>query len=165
MLAILWISVIPSQTTSTSLEGPMSYFSRACSRCHGVEGRQYAPDMLRRRSLASLKAEILDMADGPGMAPLSSKDLAAQVELHRAFLTKKPFVFVASVGKAGCSGEAFGLKEITLINGKKQWKVKVVEGLWKIEKAGPLGREALLKWPGGQLRVAPGSFSMSKQVS
>ena len=82
---------------------PLAYFAAHCQRCHGPEGNRY-PEDFPTRTDAQLRESIVEMAEGPGGAPLGKGGLELQLALHRAIRAKQPFLQISG----GENGKALG---------------------------------------------------------
>lgn len=110
--------------------GPVEFFENQCARCHGTGGSNFVVASLKKRSAASLKAEIKSMASGPGQSPISGRDLDAQVALHQSFIKGKPFLSLTRLMGTGLSGEVIGTDKVSVRQGAKSIQAKVHEGVW-----------------------------------
>ena len=110
--------------------GPIEYFENQCARCHGTRGSNFVVASLKRRSPASLKAEIQSMASGPGQSPISGRDLDAQVALHRSIIKGTPFLSFTKSANGVLSGEVVGSEIVAIKYGTTRIPAKVADGVW-----------------------------------
>lgn len=132
---------------------PLGYFKQNCASCHGENGAKYGSG-LRSKSEADLKAAIERMAV-TAKAPLTPKDIAAQVAYHRAIAGKKPFA--AWTGKAGnvLTGEMTPGAKVTASAGKVTSK----QGSWKVELPAGMTPDQVV------LTVASGSAKLKLELA
>src|SRR2546425_5662950 len=115
---VLWLgaqaeSVVPRASDGQAL-GPkttgfsaLEYFQNQCARCHGDYGAAYGPGFGAKLSDERLREVVMEMAEGPGQAPLTGAQLDVQTEFHRALRDHRPFAAVVSWTNDGVlTGEA-----------------------------------------------------------
>ncbi|MBI1757231.1 MAG: hypothetical protein HYR64_09015 [Fimbriimonas ginsengisoli] len=112
--------------------GPVAYFAEHCERCHGSRGRNLGKGFAKRYSEATLRKEVAEMAAGPGQAALEGIDLDAQVGLHWAIDSGRPFL--AWTGRKGdqLSGEVLNAKSVWLVVGGRKRRADVHGDSWVI---------------------------------
>lgn len=100
---------------------PLAYFAAHCQRCHGPEGNRY-PEDFPTRTDAQLRGSIVEMAEGPGGAPLGKGGLELQLALHRAIRAKEPFLQIA--GGEGGKAVGYASTGVKLTQGGKPIEAK-----------------------------------------
>ncbi len=110
-------------------KGPVQYFIEHCSRCHSSEGSAYT-DSIAKRSEASLRDEIAEMAQGPGGEAINGRDLEAQLAHHLAIIKKQPFISFTKLKGRLLGGEITVVSRASLSHGKDRVDAKVVDGNW-----------------------------------
>ncbi len=115
--------------------GPMQTFDESCARCHGTNGENYGTEFGRHLSDSELRKVTREMADGPGAVQLDTRELDAQVALHRAWILREPFVAWVKSSRSGWSGEVSPGTKLTARAGGKPIAVKMDGTRWSISKA------------------------------
>ena len=114
--------------------GPLDYFQRHCSRCHGVDGGAYEDGFTKDKTPSELRDTILQMSEGQGGSPLTdSAELAAQVAYHFAMDRKDPFIDWTGQDGSELTGEVTPDTSLTALVKGQTVPVHVKERTWRLE--------------------------------
>lgn len=119
---------------------PRQYFNQHCSNCHGDDGSNYGPEFGRHLDEVSLNRVVKEMAEGPGQAPLSAKDLKVLVAFHRSLIAGEPFAVWVEKGLVETSKGA----TLTVKGGKATLR-DGSDSLWDVVIDDPATSELVVK--------------------
>jgi hypothetical protein len=112
----------------------MAYYDQNCAHCHGPQGSFYGPTLGQKLSDKELQQNVDFMASGPGNAPLTPDQLAAETAFHRALIMRNPFVSVTQEGMDGnWAGETMPDANVTLTVGKQQIVATLDDSGWNAQ--------------------------------
>lgn len=129
--ALLVVGCLSTPPTPVKIP-PLAYFASHCSRCHGYYGANYGASFGKNLSEAKLREAVMQMAAGPGGAPLAGSDLDAEVAFHRSLVTGEPFLVWSSLKSQTLKGEVSPDASVTATLSGKAVAVRQNDTAWEL---------------------------------
>lgn len=160
-MSALILTSLANRTQAGTAYGPLTYFDRACARCHGPEGYNYSKGFAGKYTKAGLVEEIQRMADGPGNEPLSPKQLESQLVMHQAMSGRLGFVFIREIKGNTIIGEATGIKVVEVRVGTNLVKTKVKDLEWSVTVPKAQQAKSFVQLGSSRLPLVVGRFAIA----
>lgn len=119
------------------VEGPLTTFDRACSRCHGPQGSFYGSSF-EKLSDDQLHHSVEEMMRGPAQLEPTALQIDAMAAYQRALRDHRPFICVTNAAaftsrqETALHGEATPGASVTLAKGSATLPARVDQQTWSI---------------------------------
>lgn len=110
--------------------GPIAFFDRSCSTCHGPYGSLYDDATGLRRDDALLVQKVRSMVAGQAHTSTNERTLAALVAYQRSLVRSEPFLSITEVAPGRLSGEVTPGSKVELLVGDRIEAAQVEEHRW-----------------------------------
>lgn len=141
IMVVCWLAIVSSQQTSQQpdvvvapLRGALTLYDKACTRCHGVAGSFYGPDLGKNKTDVQLRKMVWEMCIAQGGLIVSKREIDAMTAYHRSIIRNEPYIEVLKSNEMMLTGEATLGSQVWAVSGKKTWPCTVQETAWFLQK-------------------------------
>lgn len=141
IIVVCWLTLGSSQQTAQQpevviapLRGALTLYDKACTRCHGIAGSFYGPDLGKKKTDVQLRKMVWDMCIAQGGLIVSKREVDAMTAYHRSIMRNEPYVEVLKSDEMMLVGEATQGSRVWAVSGTKSWACTVQETSWFLAK-------------------------------